>query len=86
MLILVFVLTLYSGFTAYGMLRYPYYSPKEKLAAFFTILLLPFVGAYLVNYDMGFRLSKESKRDLLYELPWWSRLGNRSSETELDDD
>lgn len=77
---------IYSSLTIYGAFMYPYYSTAEKFFALVKVAFIPFIGAYLVNHDMGFRLSKQSKQDLTYELPFWTSLGIRPPAGSLDDD
>jgi hypothetical protein len=77
---------IYSALTIYGAFKFPLYSPFEKIKAFMLVLALPFLGAYLVNYDMGHRLNDESKETLLYELPWWASIGVNTRHADHDDD
>lgn len=76
----------YSALTVYGAFKFPLYAPFEKIKAFMLALSLPFLGAYLVNYDMGHRLNDESKETLMYELPWWASIGINTRNVGQDDD
>lgn len=77
---------IYSALTAYGACKFPLYSLFEKMTACMLALALPFLGAYLVNYNMGYRLSNNAKKTFLYELPWWASFGINSKDSSIDDD
>jgi hypothetical protein len=77
---------LYSTFTIYGAFKFPLYSGFEKVKATLLTLVIPFIGAYLVNYDMGYRINNASKETLLIELPWWTSIGISSKQLPKGDD
>lgn len=80
------VWAMYSSLTIYGALKFPYFSRLNKAYAVVIVLAIPFLGAFYVNHDMGFRLSKEGKADIAYELPWWASIGTGASGSQMGDD
>jgi hypothetical protein len=77
---------IYSTLTIYGAFKFPLYSGFDKVKAAMLTLFIPFIGAYLVNYDMGYRLNNGSKETLLIELPWWASIGINSKRLPNNDD
>lgn len=73
-LILIVLWLLYSLLTIYGIVKFPAYDFNSKVQEILLVLALPIYGSYLANRNMGHRLSEAAKKDIAYELPWWSNL------------
>ena len=77
----------YSVLTIRGVMGFPAYDLSLKIEKVFIVLAIPIYGAYLANKDMGYRFTEAAKKDIAYELPWWSNItfGSPSS-SDFDDD
>lgn len=76
---------IYGALTSHGAFQFPAYTTRDKVKSLFLIWCIPFVGAYLVNRNMGHRIDEAAKVDLWYELPWWASIGLRVIQSEIDD-
>lgn len=77
---------IYSGLTIYGIMKFPAYSASGKASEILWVLVIPILGAYLANRNMGHKIDEAAKADIAFELPWWASTGFRSIGSDVEDD
>lgn len=81
---------LYSFLSAFEVFRCPIISQETKLYLMLLCLIVPVIGPYLSNKELGFKISEDGRTDLLLELPFYVTLclpsGIKNSESSDDAD
>ena len=73
--IVIIVWAIYAVVTIHGAINFPAYTVRDKRRAVILSIVVPFLGAYLINRSLGDRVDEALEADPAYKLPWWVNYG-----------